>query len=234
MDKICIIDKRADEIIKIKLKNMGYTLIDSVKCEDLQEPVSYHPDMVICKIGDRELIVAPNVYDYYRERLKPYGVSVIRGKARLKAEYPENIGYNVARMGKTIIHNFKYTDEIILDHIEKYSYRQVDVSQGYSKCSLGVISDRFGITSDKLIYERLKDEAKDILKIEPGHIELEGYNYGFIGGATGSDGEVFFLAGSLEFHPDGERIKNYFIKNDIEYIELSEGEIMDIGTMIFI
>lgn len=77
---IAIIDGRASQEIKDNLDKFGIKTIDTCKCEELYDSISYHPDIVIHPISYNKVIVAPNVYDYYNDILPFYGIKVIRGE----------------------------------------------------------------------------------------------------------------------------------------------------------
>ena len=55
----------------------------------------------------------------------------------------------------------------------------------------------------------------DVLAVSPAGVRLDGYNCGFIGGATGADKENVYFCGNVDLHPDGERIKAFCEKHGI-------------------
>ncbi len=230
---IAIIDGRADNEIKENLLNYGLKVINTCKCEELYDSISYHPDIVIHPINHEKVIVAPNVFDYYKNLLSFHGIKVIKGEKKLSRNYPENIAYNVARISKYAIHNVKYTDEKLKYYIEKEGIEFINVKQGYSKCSLAIISEDAAITSDFSIYKELKKHGVDVLMIKEGFIELPGLNHGFIGGATGmfSKNELF-LSGTIYDHPSSLEINVFLKKYNIKPIYLSNKRIIDIGSII--
>lgn len=231
--KIAIVDGRVnDEIIK-SLYCVGVEVIKTCKCKELYEAISYHPDIVMHPINYKSLVIAPNVYDYYKDIFSFYGIKVIKGERELKRNYPENIAYNVARISQYAVHNTKYTDPKLKFYLEKEGIEFINVKQGYSKCSLAVINDRAAITSDISICKALIGKGMDVLLIKEGFIELPGLNYGFIGGATGmlSKKELLF-SGTFFEHPSINNI-NKFLKNyNIKTIFLSNKRIIDIGSII--
>ncbi len=230
---IAIIDGRANESIVKSLESLNIQVVKTIKCEELQEGIAYHPDMVIHPINHKMIIVAPNVFDYYEDIFSRKGIIVKKGEKELCRNYPDDIAYNVGRLNNYAIHNFKYTDEKLKWYLKKEGIELIDVKQGYSKCSLAVIDEESGMTSDKIIFELLSKKGLDILFIESGHISLEGYNYGFIGGCTGSySKKQVFLTGKLSKHPDSEKILCFFNKRIVEIIYLSDDEIVDLGTII--
>ncbi|MFA5522924.1 MAG: DUF6873 family GME fold protein, partial [Tissierellales bacterium] len=108
---IAIIDGRASHKIKDNLSKYGVRVIETCKCEELYDSISYHPDIVLHPVNHKTVVVAPNVYDYYKDILPFYGIKIIMGEKELSRNYPENIAYNVARISRYAIHNTKNTDE---------------------------------------------------------------------------------------------------------------------------
>ncbi len=230
---IAIVDARINREIEDNLKRLGMDVIKTVKCKEVDDSISYHPDIVMHPLKHDTLVVAPNVFAYYREALEPFKIKIIKGEKTLESKYPDDIAYNVARLKGTAIHNFKYTDPVLKYYLEKENIKLINVRQGYSKCSLALISDDIAITSDKLIYDKLITMGYKILFIKHGHIKLEGQNYGFIGGTSGSisKNEVMF-SGKLNEHPDAENIKSFLDEEGIKTEFLSNGTVNDIGTII--
>lgn len=230
---ISIVDGRVSEIIVTKLEKLNIKVIRSIKCEGVQESISYHPDIVMHPINHKTIIVAPNVYDYYEERLFGLGINLIKGETILGRKYPDDISYNVGRLGNTAIHNFKYTDEKLVFYLKKENLNFLNVNQGYSKCSLAVIDETSGITSDDFMYRKLIESGYNMLLIRPGYIKLEGEKYGFIGGTSGniSNRKIVF-SGTFKHHPDYNKIVKYINNRKQSIIYLSKESIIDIGTII--
>lgn len=230
---LAIVDGRINKDIEENLKKIGLEILKTTKCEEVHESISYHPDIVIHPVNYNTLVVAPNVFDYYRDNLKNKGINIIKGEKVLSSRYPDNIAYNVGRLSNLAIHNFEYTDEVLKYHLRKEGLRFMDVKQGYSKCSLCIVNSQVGITSDLPMYKKLTKLGYKILLIEPGHIFLQSQNYGFIGGTSGnlSEGKSV-ISGSLKNHPNREQILKFFENNNVELIFLSGKEIIDIGTII--
>lgn len=228
-----IIDKRADQETINNLKKLNLNIIFTIKCEEVQEPISCHPDIQLHPINNELIIVAPNVFEHYNKIFKKTNIKLIKGETTLGYNYPMDIPYNIGRIGNFAIHNSKYTDELTKYYLKKEGIELIDVKQGYSKCSLGIIGKNSAITSDQTIYEKLKNKNIDILLVKKGYINLDGYNYGFIGGSMGNiDNENILITGELKTHIDGDKI-NKFIKNkNKKIIELKKDKIEDLGSLI--
>ena len=109
----------------------------------------------------------------------------------------------------------------------------VHVKQGYTRCSSLVIGDNAVITADKSIAKALKADGAEVLSIQPGHIRLEGFEYGFIGGAGFFDNGTTYFFGNIKKHPDYERIKVFCAEynSKIEILNREE-QLTDIGGVV--
>lgn len=229
---LAVISGQASDEIISNLTNKGIEVIKTIKLGSLPSGIAYHPDLVLHPITTNTLVVAPEVFDYYTKKLQPYGLKIIKGKKRLEREYPNDIGYNIFRIGNHFIHKKGYTDEIIKKYYEKTGISLINVTQGYTKCSIALVDHQSAITSDKNIAEKLSHVGYDILLVENGWIDLPGYGYGFIGGASGhiSPKDMVFT-GSLFNHPDRVKIEDFIKNKGIEIIYLSKEDIIDLGTV---
>lgn len=229
---VAIVDGRIDDQSIKVLENMNLKIILTTKCKEVAEPISYHPDIVMHPINHNTLVVAPNVFDYYEDKLSGMGIDLIRGEKYLSKEYPNNIAYNVGRVYEAAIHYFKYTDKVLLHELKKEGLKLINVKQGYSKCSMAIVDEKAIITSDCGIHEKVIKNNIDSLLIEPGYISLEGYNYGFIGGTSGnlSKSDIVF-SGNINYHPDAEKIKKFINKYNKKYLSLNNNSLLDIGTI---
>lgn len=234
MKKTCILAGNASQEILTSLKKMDLELIKTKKCLDLYDSISYHPDIHICPVDKKTVVVASNLFDYYRPLLEKRGIKVVKGSTSLGDAYPENIAYNVGIIGNYAFHNKKYTDLILQEELKKRNIKMIDIKQGYSKCSMAIIDSSRLITADKIIYKKSKELELDCLLIEAGNIYLEGQNYGFIGGSSGSCDDSFFLTGHLNYHPDKKKIEKFLKKSKKTIRYLSEKPIEDLGTIFII
>lgn len=230
---IAIVDGRISLEIENNLKRLGLKVVRTVKCKEVHESISYHPDIVMHPINHNTLMIAPNVFDYYGEKLKKLGIKLIEGEKYLDCKYPDDIAYNVGRLQNIAVHNFKYTDEKLKYYLQKENLKLINVNQGYAKCSLAVVGEYSAITSDYPIYRKLTMLGYDILLIEPKYIDLPGQEHGFIGGTNGClSKQKSIISGVLDEHPDKNKILKFFNKNKVELIYLSQKPLLDIGTII--
>lgn len=228
-----IVDGRISSEILKNLKRLNLNIIPTIQCKEVSKPISYHPDIVLHPINHNTLIVAPNLFDYFDEKLYGMGIEIIKGEKELNKDYPEDIAYNVGRIGNFAVHNFKYTDEKLKYYLKKENLELIHIEQGYTKCSMAIVDDKAVITADYPLYKKLSSLDIDVLLINPGYIHLKGYPYGFIGGTSGNlSKDIIMLSGRFYDHPDKEKILNFLKKYRKKIIWLSDEKIIDIGTII--
>ncbi|MEG0855954.1 MAG: hypothetical protein RSG52_05705 [Terrisporobacter sp.] len=230
---LALVDKRITKPMEEYLNKININIIKSETCKETYDAISCHPDISTLKINNNNIIVAPNVYEYYYYLLSPFGFNVIKGDSHIKNKYPKNIQYNVVILGKYAIHNFNYTDTKIINYIERNNFIKINVKQGYCKCSICIVDENSIITSDEGIYKEVKKHNIDCLLIEKGHIDLFKMNYGFIGGCSGliSKNDLVFF-GDISKHPDFDKIKDFTKSKNKNLISLSNENLLDLGSLI--
>ncbi|MBE7039012.1 MAG: hypothetical protein E7404_08955 [Ruminococcaceae bacterium] len=207
-------------------------IIYGEKLEKLNPPVDTHIDMQLVHLGENTFVCEKSLFSYYKKVL-PKGFNLLKGETSLSCNYPNDIAYNIARVGNKVIHNFKFTDNVIKNYINEHNLTMIDVSQGYAKCNVCIVDENSIITSDEGIFKKCTLYGMDVLKINPGYINLEGYDYGFIGGASVKiNKNTLLFFGDISKHPDYEKIKLFLSKKGINIVCLKEGMLEDIGSVI--
>lgn len=215
-----------------KLESFGIEVCFSFCNANVSTPLQKHTDMQIVQIGDK-YVCAPESYEYYKSITGKYNLELIRGNTELSSNYPADVAYNITVTERVTVHNFKYTDAIIKENLSVQNF--VNVSQGYSKCSLCVVNDSCFISSDAGIITALNNNGCNVLEITPGFVKLPGFDYGFLGGASFKLGDnILGFNGNIEMHPDYDKIMKFCKSSGVEVISLSEQSLMDIGSAVII
>ena len=232
-----ITDHRIKSSSLSSLKAFGLELILMPSSPLLQDGVSAHTDMLIF-IGFGRLFCHESYYrenkDIIEQIASVADLKIIASNEIMSSDYPHDVLFNAVIVGNSLICNKKSVSRLILEAADERGYTIINVSQGYAKCSICVISDNAIITADKSIAHACESNLIDVLLIEPGHIDLPPYSYGFIGGASGACGENVYFCGSIDHHPDAERIKEFCKKHNKTVISLSDDELQDVGSLFFI
>lgn len=208
--------KDANKKLQDYLQAAGY-ILELISSEGLVDPaISSHPDVFLCRLGigaDAPLIRASN--------------------AELGMGYPAEAAFNGACTGRYFIHNLKVTAPRLLDAVKGAGMDLIYVPQGYAKCSTVIVDERSIITYDRGIAQACTGcDNLDVLLISPGHVQLPGYDTGFIGGCSGRiDDEVIFN-GDLSAHPDFVRIRDFIQSRGLKCIWFEDYPLTDIGSII--
>jgi hypothetical protein len=228
-----IVDGRAAPHMEERLKSMGIEVIRTVKHPRLYDAVAFHPDMVICPVGNGKMVTEPSMYEHFKKALEPYGIVLHKGEAELSRNYPLNIAYNIATAGNRAFLYSRFADSVTMEELKKINTIFINVRQGYAKCSTAVVDDSGIITADKSIYTGALRNGIDALLIEPGHIKLEGFDYGFIGGCCGRIGaSVLAFAGDPSLHPGWAAMSGFLEKRGVTAVSLFDGPLLDVGSII--
>jgi hypothetical protein len=231
--KTALVDYRIVDEAEETLTSLGIEVIKTVPCNEIYEAINGHADIVVHPIGDNKLVVAPNVFDMLQPVLSKKGFALTKGETWLRRNYPENIAYNVLRVGTLAFHNTKYTDKVILNEFEKNNIELIHLNQGYTKCSACVINENSIITSDYKLAKTVEKFGIESLLIKPGGIILSGLNYGFIGGSGGLlSKNTMAFTGNLEKIQENYKIYDFLNSKGIEVKILSTKQIFDIGSII--
>jgi hypothetical protein len=230
----CFVDYRITNEELVNLSNLNVNPILVPKCNEVYEAINGHPDIQLNILKTKEsnhIIVQKNINKNFKEILKSNNIKYILSKNSLSNTYPDDIILNSLILENYFIHNLKFSDKNLLK--SQNLKTKINVSQGYTKCSILPVRNNALITSDKGIFEALKDYNFDILLLPPGDILLPSLNYGFIGGTGGmisNDKMAFF--GDLDSYNWGEEVKKFLYKYDVSPIALRKGKLIDRGSLL--
>ncbi len=219
------------------LKRIGHTPILMPPAGFLSDAVASHTDMLIF-IGFGRLFCHAQYYKYNKELvdniLSISALELTISNEKTNKQYPYDVLFNACLVGNKLICNTKTVSKLITEAAQAQNYTIIDVPQGYTKCSVCPVNNNTIITSDKAIARACMQNGLNVLLISEGNISLPPYDHGFIGGASGPCDNAVYFCGSLETHPDGDRIKKFCAENGAEVVCLSNGILQDVGTIFFI
>lgn len=239
MDKYIVIDSRMRKVEKEYLESLGYRVINIQTNKNVYDEISSHVDIFCCKIKDK-VVLETSVYKYLKE--EKYDLeNVICGKNKVGSKYPLDVLYNVCSIGENVIHNFKYTDEKILEIIQKEKLNMIDINQGYSNCSIAVIDDKSVVVTDKKIAEKLIENDIDVLLLEENlDIKLlknDGkYSKmkGFIGGCMSRIENKIIIFGDISKIDKEKKIRNFIQSRNLELVSFKGLDVIDYGGVLVI
>lgn len=215
MSKI-FISKDADSQLTSYLEGKRHTL-EFISSENIVDPaISNHPDIFLCKMGSRD-----DAQVFFAETQD------------LGIHYPEDSAFNAACTGKYFIHNLSITNRKLLRAAKEMGMTLIDVRQGYTKCSVVVVDENSIITYDEgIIAACSKYPELEVLRVAPGFVRLDGYDTGFIGGASGRVGDEIIFHGDLFAHPDFSAIVAFIEQRGLTCKWFADFKLTDIGSIL--
>ncbi|WP_405355412.1 DUF6873 family GME fold protein [Ruminococcus sp.] len=212
--------------------NIGYDIVPSDKILQFHKPEQRHIDMQMLKINN-DIFLLKECTEL-RKKLDNRGYSIIFCKNNITKYYPSFVALNCLYIGGKLYGREDAIDNSVKKYCSNNNIEIVNVNQGYTRCSTAVIGKNAAITADTTIYEALKNNDIDVLKIDSGNIKLEGYNYGFIGGAcTILDDNTLIFFGDAKTHPNYPVIEKFCIIHNVKILNLIENSpLIDIGGAI--
>ncbi len=78
------------------------------------------------------------------------------------------------------------------------------------------------------------DETIDFLLVRKGYVALDGFEYGFLGGASGCIDDTVYFNGDLSAHPDYEKIRRFIEAHGLRVKFFADEPLTDIGSIIFL
>lgn len=206
----------ANPLLISYLTGLGHRVIDVFKSPFLTEGISSHPDLFLCKLG-----------------CLPCAPLLIGDPTLPKDPYPYDVPYNAVCTGKYFIHKLSATAPELLKAAKSMDLQFIDVHQGYTKCNVVVLDETGMITSDEGIHHAVtKMNQVQCLLVEPGHVLLDGFATGFIGGASGRIGDRIIFHGDLSKHPDFSSILDFISSRGLLCNWFEAFPLTDIGSII--
>ena len=213
-----------------ELKKNGINTMTFGRLESIGGSEAYHADMSFCHTGGNRIFISCNAPQNIKDVLRLSGAELYETKAPVTAQRPL---LNICIFGKNVLANTCLAEKSLIDMLKASGHRIIHTNQGYTKCSCAVVNNNALITSDEGIYKLCLENKIDVLKIKSGHIELDGYKYGFIGGCCGFVSQkTLAFSGNIRLHPDYKSIRAFSANYGIDLLSLSEEPLYDIGGIL--
>lgn len=230
MKYFALIDPQLSAKAVNKLKHLDIEPIAVPPTALVDRPIAGHPDIQVF-LHRGVAFVHPDIDSDFLKKLSSC-CEVKYGATRLSQSYPADVAYNIAAAGSFAFHKKSATDPVIAGYLKSKDVTAIDVKQGYSKCSTLIADDRSIITADFSIHNQALKNGFDSIIITPGYIDLPGYKYGFLGGASGRFNDTILLTGSIDHHPDRDRIYNFIESKGLSVTLLSDEPAYDAGSIL--
>lgn len=223
-----IADYRVSDLCLTRLAGMGHVVIRLPCFWGLNEAVCAHPDLLF--FPERDRIFARR--DYYAENralLDVLPVSIVPLDLPSVPIYPHDAALDALAIGDRLFGREGVTAPELVGRYRRF----VSVKQGYTRCSVAMLTPHAAITQDAGIARSLAANGIEVLFVRAGHIALPGYGCGLIGGAGGWLGEGRYgWFGEIARHPDYRAIAAFAERIGCEMIALEDGMLTDRGGLI--
>ncbi len=219
-----------------KLRELGFEPIRIPPYKRLQSGVASHPDMLVFFLGDKYFCTKEYYSDAREifEQINALGYSPILCDETPSEKYPNDVIFNALPLGNLIFGLENNLSSTLKNKATLWGKKTVNVKQGYTKCSVAKVSENAIITADRGIAKTVALHGIDVLTVSEGHVILDGYNTGFIGGTCGIFEDKIYFCGDLSHHPDCDKIEDFCKNHKKTCISLSNEPLFDVGSLFFI
>lgn len=195
-----------------------------------------HADLSVNKFRENGVILSKylqNTELFEQLRALEYECSFIENA--VKPQYPHDAGLNVCQLGLSLIYNSRTICEELNNKIEGFVSNRIDCRQGYTKCAVCIVNENSIITADKAIHAKAVSNGIESLLVSDGIAQLNGFDYGFIGGASFKLNQFqIAFTGTIDSSSEKNAIENFLSERGIEAIYLTENKLFDIGSAILL
>ena len=233
VDKLIIGQKYAG-LLEKTLINHGISPIFIPNNPNVDDRMSGHADMSMLHVGGRKVVLADYLKDTgFAHEMMEAGFDVIVSNTRQGLKYPRDCGLNVCMAGKYVIYN----PDTVYDDIDNFltidGLIKIPSRQGYSRCSVCVVDGQSIITADEGVGKAAAGAGMDVLMVKTNLVSLDGYNCGFIGGATFKLSKCkLAFTGIISDEKEKQRIENFIAERNVIPKYLTEEKLFDIGSAI--
>lgn len=236
----------AKEIISSLLK-YGIEVFEIKKNPKMNGAVSSHADCNLLQLDSKTFICDEEIASNLKATIKKNIVNNLTiGKSdseintdieilteKIESPYPKEAAINVKRVDNNIVCNKNIVSKTILNYCKINNIDICHCNQGYVGCSSVLVANNAIMTDDKSVYNSFNRIGFDCLMLSKGKIKLNGFSYGFIGGCCGFiDNNLLAFTGKLDSHDDSKKIKEFLKKYKIDYLELSDKSLTDVGGIV--
>ena len=198
----------------------------------VDERLSGHADLSVFHAGGKDIFLAPYLNNTkLSKKIADLGFNIHFLNIKQDKLYPLDAALNACAFGDTLIYNKNVTSQDIVKHFEEHNL--ISTKQGYARCSVCILDENSIITSDRGIYNAAVASDVEALLVTQGYVKLPGFQYGFLGGASFKIArDKLCFTGTLNSHPDKNRILDFLNSRNVEPLFLTDLPIFDIGGAV--
>lgn len=192
-----------------------------------------HADLSVFPAGERMWLSPQLKGTEIHEMLHEFGYFVDFPNISEGILHPADARLNLCAVGKHLFFSPKASAPEIVEFLTiSEGYQPIPVKQAYLRCAMLPVDEDSLITADPGVAKAARAAGLQVLRIEPGHVALEGFAYGFLGGAGFllPEQKIAVLTGRLDRHPGKGRIEAFLRERGLALHILTDEPIFDIGS----
>lgn len=217
-----------------ELKALDYNVFTHSANPIFKTFLGHHTDLFLCR-DDETLFVG-----------KGFGESLIKGILHnlnvckcdeISEGYPCEASLNCVFLGDKLLCNKKTVDLNVLKYAQDRALEIVHTNQGYTKCSVAVVGTNAVITEDEGIQKALTLKGVKVLKVQKGSVSLNGFDYGFIGGASFYDKnkKTVYFFGNIGMTPYCDDVVAFCEEQGSKLVCLAKNQpLTDLGSALIL
>lgn len=235
MGKYALIGNKYSSLLSQPLYELGFDLIPLPDNPFIDARLSSHADLSVFSY-ENTLFTAKHLKNTeFCCFFQNIGINFDFIEENQSEKYPNDAQLNICLLGKKYIYNPRTASLKIVEHLRAHGREGIECKQGYTRCSVCVVNEDSLITSDAGIAEKCRRANLDVLEISQGYIELQGFDYGFIGGASIKlSNDILAFTGTLSGHPQYKKIEEFIKSKGLDVVYLTDLPAFDIGSAIII
>lgn len=229
-----IIGEKYSNILRKPLEKLGINPLFMPDNSNVDPRLSGHADLSVLHMGRERLCLATYLRESpFAEQLSAMGFLVDSPEMQQSAVYPGDAQLNLCICGKHAFFNPSVVPNSIVHFLTSNELNKIACRQGYTKCSVCVVDEGAIITADRGIEGLARAAGMDVLLIEPGFVALDGFPYGFIGGAAFKiTRSKLAFTGTLKPCKNESEILSFLKHHQVEPVYLTNRPLFDIGSAV--
>jgi hypothetical protein len=229
---LILLGERYRSVLDAPLRELGLNPLYLPDNPMLDPRLAGHADLSVFPAGERIWLSLQLKGTEIHEMLLNSGYFVYFPNILEGKTYPADAHLNLCAVGKHLFFSPKASAPEVEFLTISEGYQPIPVKQAYLRCAMLPADEESIITADPGVAKAARAAGLQVLQIEPGHVALKGFAYGFLGGAGFllPEQKITVLTGRLDRHPDKGRIEAFLRERGLALHTLTDEPIFDIGS----
>ena len=151
-----LVDAKMSDKVRASLSGYG-EVITLPEWSGLPDPISSHPDMLFYPLPDGKILIGKDYYNENRVFFSRFGDVFLLDEKTPSGEYPFDVRFDCLGVNCVLYGKDGFVSEIVKERYPSF----VSVNQGYTRCSVAMLSESCAITADRVLAAALKNNGID-------------------------------------------------------------------------